>query len=513
MVAKKPKVKEAMTEARWTHSKEVEWSFRRWIGLSALAIAGVLLLGGCASSGQVGTSSFQEKSQTFDSSKGIQASRARSDAALSVGQSDRKERVMWGGVCLFQTEKSKNTVPVCESMAPSLQEALNKSLTEAIAAGRLKSFDLTGLGTQVADNWISKDALVMVVALTFEQVYTYPSLGKTKVNADVSAEILFVDTKANMQITASYPLGVTVVDLTDGPPDDERIKYLFKAALLGDRKTAEGKALTLEGQVIQTLEAGDAIPRALRAPVAVTAVEFGPEAENAEVLGQPYSIQKTSLDLWSDSLARSFCNFLGYRTGFPVNPYLGGAVKVSSEQSIGVVAQFTMRRVDGQAIGVTLRKPVFNITLKIDKLIAMEAALAESEYGLTKLAYGFQGHLKAVNVDTGKEVLTVPLQVPGDKKTAGNQKLSKLYEEIVTIPILTKNLEGGAINHSANWRNQLNVYIEQLAHEIAFQQDDVGKKFGILRESIQRNALRLKKQWESFVKAIGGGEWLEGVYF
>lgn len=475
-----------------TNADGIVAAIQRWFGMAALVIVGGFMFGGCATPPRL-ASAPDEKGQTFGESKGVQAGLARTTETLSVSQSARKERIAWGGVSLFQIADRTNAMPISSALLKDLQESLVQSLSQA----KFQNFELVGLGKGIADNW--SEALVMSVVLSYERIYSYPSLGKNKVHAEVSGEILFVDTKAQMQVTASYPIGSVIYDFVDGALDQEKIYFLVKQALIGKRKLADGKSTSLEGQVIQQLEGGAIAPRALRAPIAIESIEFAPKFSNALVLGKPFDLLEGQLVDWRDSWARTFCGFLAYGTGFPVNPYVGIGGKITSEQSISRAAQMTMRRVDGQMQTLTIRKPVFNLVLKLDSLNADIAKDVQGtprlteEYGLVNLSYGFTGRLVAVNADTGKEIINIPLVVPGDRKSVGNSKLADKYLTVVSIPIRVKSLDENAIDHSANWSGRMKSFLEQLAHEIAFPEEDLAKRYGVLRNSIQRNALLINQ--------------------
>lgn len=456
----------------------------RIVPVGGLLLFLVMILAGCVTAPVVKTVEFREKGQTSGESQGAQAAKARMARALAPGIQNRKERVLWGGVSVWGNDESGNNAPYCTKLASELQAVL----VEALRTCDPPSFELAGIGDGLADNWRQQDALVMVVVLSSEKVFSLPTSGQNRVNVDVMGYILFIDTKNGMQATSSYPLSVNVVDLLDHPPTEDETIAMFKTALLALDKNKSSRAYGLAGQVIETLAEGAMAPRAVRSPIAVDPVAFGPAIHAGLFLGKPFDVDVGRVAPWRDILANHLCLHLGFRSGFPVNPYTGNGSMVRTEQSLASAAQLTMRRTDGQQLSVAIPKPVLLIHLQVDALIAEESRVQPKEFALTKVAYGFHGKLRVLNADSGREIISVVIEVPGTRQTVSNSKLLKRYDDMVTVPLQTSTIEGGKVDHLGMWRSQLSRFVEQLAHEIAFPEEDVLKRFGVIRNSIQRNA-------------------------
>ena len=290
-----------------------------------------------------------------------------------------------------------------------------------------------------------------------------------------------------MQVTAAYPIGVVEADLFTGDLTDDHKARLASEALSGTRRTAEGKALSLCDQVVDLIEQDAVVPRSLFPPVAVARVELGDGLSRGDVSGKGIALDASRVQAWGDILASAFSSYLGANSGFPVNPYTGGAMAIGSDSTLSAAAQITMRRTDNQQLNATLRKPTYIFKLRITQLHATESKDSKQTF-LAVMDYGFSGSLTVLDADRGSQVLVLPIDIPGRSGGGIPSKLARKYKEITAVNVRRDRLASGDVDHAEYWRGRIEEFLLQLAREITFPEEDLGKRFDPVRQKVRRNA-------------------------
>jgi hypothetical protein len=463
----------------------------RPFALTTVISALVVTLTGCVSTLDVKSTNTDLKSaSSYLASKGVTNAQDRIEAQLAESSQKRRERVFWGGVAVAGgNEDPEKNLPLCANAG--LLHEFEESIGEKLRAVNPALFDLqnTGAGPARADNWKNQDALVMMLVLVSENRLCQPdsgTVGNYRAGIQVMGQLLFFDTSQNMQVTASYPLGVVQGGFYSTVPSDAEFAALAKDALLSADRTAEGKALSLRDQFLDQLAGRTLVPRAWRAPVAVGAVSFAVTCQKASVPGGTRELPETLLSRWSQQFASAFVNYLGTGSGLAVNPYTaGGELAVAKDRTLSAAATLTMRTTDRKMHNASLKPPRMLFNLQIASLSCAVSDL--STRFKTILNYGFCGELTVVNPDTGATLLSLPLQIPVSKDTQLPRQLSEKYAKIAAVTPPKAIADRGEVDHVFWWQDLVDRSLTQLAREIAFEEEDLAHRFSSVREELRRS--------------------------
>jgi hypothetical protein len=411
-------------------------------------------------------------------------------AQLVEASQKRRERVFWGGVAIVGGDQdARKTLPLCSG--GNLLGAFEKSLGEKLRSVAPPLFDLqnTGGGPAKADNFKDQDALVMVVALVSENRFCQPDpivAGKYRGVIKITAQLLFLDAGRNLQVTASYPLGIAQMGLYSAVPGDSDFAELAEAALMSDQRTSDGKPLSLRDQFLDQLARRTIVPRAWRQPIAVGGVSFSAGCQKTSV---PGGVQEFPPDLfvrWSDQFANTFVNYLGTGSGLAVNPYHpGGELAVAKDPVLSAVGSLTMRTTDRQMLNASLKPPRMVFSLQIDRLTC--SVNKRSTMFLNVMDYGFCGTLSVVNPDTGANLMSLPFEIPVSKASKLPRQLAEKYAGISAVKLLKEIVQKGQVDHAYWWQESVDLFLLQLAREIVFPEEDLGHRFIGLREQLNRS--------------------------
>lgn len=327
----------------------------------------------------------------------------------------------------------------------------------------------------------------MMLVLASENRFCQPSslVGNYRAGVQVMGQLLFFDTSQNMQVTASYPLGVVQGGFYSTTPSDADFAALAKDALMSADRTSGGKALSLRDQFLDQLAGRTLVPRAWRPPVAVGAVSFAATCQKTDVPGGTQELPETLLARWSQQFANAFANYLGAGSGLAVNPYTaGGELAVAKDRALSAAATLTMRTTDRKMHNASLKSPRMLFNLHVASL----SCSASDRSVMTKplLNYGFRGELTVVNPDTGANLLSLPLQIPAPKDSKLPRPLLEKYAKIAEVTV--RNVaDTREIDHAFRWQEMIDHSLTQLAREIAFEEEDLGHRFSTVREELRRS--------------------------
>lgn len=450
----------------------------------------LLFLAGCATTTKhdwsVGPT---ERGQTFLESKGAQAGKERLAKTAVIIQN--REDVRWGGVAVV-TENGQALAPMAGAKLEEFQNNLIRSLKGAV---NIPGFNLLGLGDALTDNErLSKAPITFMVVIQHERMTTTPVLDTQKVRFDVIGQMIFLDNKSAMQLTAAYPVAVGVEDL--GNPDPSE---LIRMALHTDKKAPDGKAISLVGQVMELLSNEAISPRAVFPPISVLPVMVGSgqvELNIGMFSGSKLQVDKATVPQdvaarWPDELGRTFATFLGANTGLPLNPYTtaGGATALKDDTVLSIASSFTMRQADNQQTYSKLTPPRYLLSVEFLSLTCMESDdKAKRKTFQTSVNYGFDVVVSLKNADTGKEVDRVAIKLEHGGKNLG--ALARKYGGISEF-VLKRQQSDGPVDPEVikvNLRPFLDEFMLQLAREVAYPEEDLLKRFEKFRALIKRNA-------------------------
>ena len=484
------------------HIFAIRWHLPRLVTVLQLVFLGTIssalfaTLTGCVSTLETKRPDIDPSAtsaSTYLASKGVTHAQDRIEAQLAESSQKRRERVFWGGVAIAGgNEDPERNLPLCANA--SLLHEFEQSVGEKLRSVTSTNFDLqnTGAGPARADNWKDQDALVMMVVLVSERRLCQQDTGKYsklagnyRAGIQVLGHLLFCDTSQNMQVTASYPLGVVQSGFYSTPPSDADFAALAKDALMSADRTADGKALSLRDQFLDQLAGRTLVPRAWRSPVAVWAVSFAAACQKTDVPGGAQELPESLLARWSQQFANGFVNYLGTGSGLAVNPYTaGGELAVAKDRVLSAAATLTMRTTDRKMHNASLKPPRMLFNLHVASLSC--AVSDRSVMSNPLLNYGFRGELTVVNPDTGANLLSLPLQIPAPKDSKLPQPLLEKYAKIAKVNVLDV-VDTRGLDHAFWWQNKIDRSLLQLARETAFEKDDLGHRFSALREELKRS--------------------------
>jgi hypothetical protein len=477
------------------HTTSVRCHFPRLVHVLQLMFLSVItsalfaILTGCVSTiKDEPTNTNLQRTSSYLVSEGVTHSHERIEADLAESSQMRRERVFWAGIAIAGGDKEV-LLPLC-SDAKLLHE-FEQSVNEKMRSVNPAHFDLqnTGAGPARDDNWKDQDALVMMLVLVSENRFCQPDPvveGKFRGRIKITGHMLFLDASKNMQVTASYPLGVAQLKLFTVVPGDTDFAELAKAALMSDERTADGKALSLRDQFLDQLAGRTLVPRAWRAPVAVSAVSFSAACQKTALPGGMQEISEDLLARWSQQFANTFVNYLGTGSGLAVNPYtIGGESAIAKDRVLSAAASLTMRTTDRKLRNASLKPPRMVFNLHIDQLTC--SVNQRSTMFLNILDYGFYGKLTVVTPDTGANLLSLKLQIPATKGSKLPRQLAEKYADITAVSLLKEVVEKGQVDNAYWWQDRIDLYLVQLAREIVFEEEDLGHRFSAIREELKRS--------------------------
>lgn len=457
-------------------------------GASSWLVIGFVsvMLGGCVGTGpdSRNLNTNTQKSASYLDSAGITNSQKRISDNLAESRKKRREQVSWGGVAVFGNKAEGKDLPISSKLVAEFQE----SLVNKLRAIRPANLDLKNLGSGVADNFRSQDALIMVVALQTE----YPShrpdpflAGKTRGEMTIKGQLIFLDSKKDMQLVANYPVGITQREVFDGEPSRADFSKLANTALMGSDRFPDGRAASLSDQVADLLAGNAIVPRAAFPPVEVSSVSFAPACLIANTPHDPVNIPAETLARWSDEFALAFGNYLGTGSGFAVNPYLpGGGKDIAPDRVLNAARQITMRNVDGQQRNVRLKSPTLIFKVELTSLHSVRNEKDSNKYKAEYLNYCISGKLSVHNADTQRLVQEVTIDWPSSPTQRLPAKLASKYMENSkrSFP------PGYPVDHLDVWQTKLDLFLKQLALEIAYPEEDLARRFENLRSQLKLNA-------------------------
>lgn len=100
--------------------------------------------------------------------------------------------------------------------------------------------------------------------------------------------------------------------------------------------------------------------------------------------------------------------------------------------------------------------------------------------------YGMSGTLTVINPDFPEQrqlIQRVPIEFPASKKNKLPSELADKYSQLCHH-YFTNDQFGGPIDHEQIWRNKIDIFLMQLAREIAFSQEDIAQRFGCVRTKL-----------------------------
>ena len=461
---------------------------------SSMCLGLLCIVAGCVSAPELKSTEYYtsrntlQAGSTYLESKGV--ARSQAHMVQSAPSPKVRDRVFWGGVAIAGPDITRNArLPICSD--DILLKKFETALTEKLRGLTCPLFDLQNIGAGPAnsDNWKDLDGLIMMVALSGEDTFCQPSPtinGQESYRAKlkITGQLLFLDAKGKLQVTASFPIGVSQLGIYKTQPGSQQFSGLAEDALLSERRAQDNKPISLRDQIIDQLAGTTVVPRAFRDPIAVGGVRFLQSClEGGNSVGGRCPTQE-QLEKWASKFGNSFANYLGTGNGLAVNPY--GSGTVAENKLANVASSLTLRTTDSKMQNATLAPPRLVFEVAINQLSRSENP-SSGQYTLV-YDYGFGGNLKVLNPDTGgAEVLSLPIQVPAPKGAKLPKGLTDKYASIAANKILRETVEGGQVDHSYLWQQSVDSYLLQLAREIAFEEEDIGKRFGGLREQLKRS--------------------------
>jgi hypothetical protein len=287
-----------------------------------------------------------------------------------------------------------------------------------------------------------------------------------------------------MQLVANYPVGITQRDVFDREPSAVEFSTVAKTALMGSERFRDGSAASLSDQVADLLAGNAVVPRAIFPPIAVAPVALGPDCSVANTPHGPVDIPPETIVRWSDEFALALGSYLGTGSGFAVNPYLpGGSQDIRSDRVLSAARQITLRSVGNQQRNVTLKVPTLIFKVEVSSLRTIRNE-KESNPSAEYVNYCISGRLLVVNGDTGQRVQEVRLEWPPSPSLRLPAKLASKYMEQSRKSFTL----GQPVDQIDVWQTKIDLFLRQLAREIAFPEEDLARRFEDLRSQIRHNA-------------------------
>ncbi len=452
-------------------------------------VAWVFLIQGCAGPdvnfGSVAVSS--NASASYMDSNGIQKSSeriARKQQLIDV-QTNRRERVFFGGVSVFGNGLEAKDLPICSALRDDLQNEL---------LGRLKNltpanFEIANLGSGFNESLTSHDGLFMVLSLVGENAQTDKILqGKIRGQVSIFGQLMFLDAKRENQLVASYPLGIFESDLFDSPPSHSQLTELAKMGMVGSKNSDPSKAVSICDQVEGLLKNQAVAPRAIFAPIEVSPITFSLASEEVQTPDGNIMISNDQLTKWSDELSARFSGYLGTGSGLAINPYLPGGERRMGNNRVTQYASrtFAMRR--GNAGDILAKLPVPSLLINFEVTSMFVKLDDKKSDAYTKIVdYCFTGILVAKRPLTGEVICELPIEFPVVHSKGLPRQLVKVYQGLVEKTYSTDMLSSHP-NHGAILAEKLDLILNQIAREIAFPEEDIASRFGKLRGDVKLNA-------------------------
>ncbi len=422
-----------------------------------------------------------EKKSNYLESVGITESNKR----LASKSGQVRERVAWNGVAVFVAGIESQDLPI----GSALKEELNTNLVERLTGIVPGHFEL-----DLMDSGSNVSPLKAVLALVSESAVTLTGSGTSTSDGmySIFGDLLFLDSKDNMQVVSSYPVGCTVITNFALAASGAQFSELARIAMTGTNRLTDGSPLSICDQVIDLIAKDSVTPRGFQPPIQVSRLVF----TNCEIASVPQgivNINPDSLIRWSDDFGYRFSGYLGTGSGLPVNPYLpegkqtGEAAGVMERDRIlGRSVQIAINRNgQNQLVAARLPKPRLLIQIEIHQL---HAALNENESTMFSktVDYGMSGTLTVINPDFPEQrqlIQRVPIEFPASKKNKLPSELADKYAQLCHH-YFTNDQFGGPIDHEQIWRNKIDIFLMQLAREIAFSQEDIAQRFGCVRTKL-----------------------------
>ena len=456
-------------------------AMKSWLVIGLTSV----VLGGCVAPApdNRNLNANTQKSASYLDSAGVTNSQKRISQNLAESMEKRREQVSWGGVAVFGNKAEGEDLPISSKLVAEFQEALVKKLR----AIRPANLDLKNLGSGVADNLRSQDALIMVVALQTEYSNHRPDpflTGKIRGEMTIKGQLLFLDSKKDMKLVANYPVGITQREAFGGEPSLADFSKLATTALMGSERFPDGRPASLSDQVTDLLAGNAVVPRATFPPAEVSSVTFAPACLIANTPHGPVNIPAETLARWSDEFALAFGSYIGTGSGFAVNPYLpGGGKDITPDRVLNAARRITMRTVDGQQRNVRLKSPTLIFKVEMTNLRSIRNE-KNSNQKAECVNYCISGKLRVVNNDTGQLVQQVPLEWPPSPSQRLSAELIGKYMKQSEKRLFL----GDSADHIDIWQTKLDLFLKQLAREIAFPEEDLARRFENLRSQLKLNA-------------------------
>lgn len=489
-----------MIEARQTHSKEVGWSFRRWIGLSVLSIAGVLLLGGCASAPAPRQALADQQGKGFDNSEIL----AERRAVISGAAGETRPRVVWLGVSttvvnseLTQRFPYLNRLPggvlgkgeASKSTFVDWDIGIQREFKKRRDENRpFPAFDLIDAQDQ------RKSDIGLALLLNKETWREEQLIENYRQEYSLLGQVVFID-QENQQLLSSYPISVVKVDSKDGKKTDEEIAEQVRLLVFGNDQNSFSPE-TLLGQFISALE-----KRALQVKpetcFETLSVSFDPACEiplyrdaleltSEAIVKVKYT--KDELDEWASNIGPVFSSYLCrgvLPSGDPVvmNPFIS---KQSGKDNI-LSLQFqkgASRTLSGDgSLSLKLKPATRSFALEIKSLNCEVDPKFTGKY-VVNLIFGFKGKLLVRN-----PVEEVVFETDLDASLDGFKKLPKNLQEDYwqfTRRKMTPDLfKSGSYDSKWTWQNSLDNFLDGLTSQIFGEKYDAHGQFKLLRKNLK----------------------------
>jgi hypothetical protein len=429
----------------------------------------------------------ERKSNYLDSAAIASSSKRIAD---KDNHADISEKVAWNGVSVFGNGLESNDLPFGSKLKPQLAKALSE---------KLQKVNPIHFSLDLVDTAGEAGPLKSVLALISESVSTHADAlqpGKITARYSIYGDLLFLDSKNDMQVVSSYPVGSTVADTYETMPTALQTMELAKMAMFSTNRLSDGSAFSICDQVADLMAEDCVTPRALTLPIQVGQLRF----QNCEVATTPQGdvhISPDTLARWADEFGFRFAGYLGSGSGLPINPYLPGGDKAANDAGslerdrvLSASVQIAIRRNgQDQLVQAKLPRPRFMLQLQIQSLHAAVNTKESTMFSKT-VNYGFTGKLVVLKpdaTDVWRAVQEYPLDFPAKKQDHLPEALVAKYEKL-SEAYFTPDQFNGAIDQAQQWHDNIDKCLMQLAREIAFPGEDLGKRFGSLRTKIKLNA-------------------------
>lgn len=487
-----------MAQAGWSDLDSATSSLKRWLGLSVLAIVG-MLLGGCAT-GPRQASAVQE-GKGFDNSEIL----AERRAVISGAAGTTRPRVVWLGVSttVVNSElaqrfpyldrlsggvlgKGGETKSTFVDWDIGIQREFKKRRDENRP---FPSFDLIDAQEQ------RKSDIGLALLLNKEAWREEPLIeGKYRQEYTLLGQVVFID-QENQQLLSSYPISVKLVDSKDGKKTDEEITEQVRQLVFG-KDQGSFSPETFLGMFVSALD-----KRALQVKpetcFETLTVTFDPACENPvyrdalDVLSKPIAQVKFTaeeLNEWASEVGPVFSGHMG-RGVLPsgdlvvMNPFIS---KKSGRDNI-LNLQFqkgASRALNGDGpLSLKLKSATRSFVLEIKGLNCEVDPKWTGKY-VVNLIYGFRGRLLMQN-PVGEVVFETDLDVSleGFKKLPKN--LREDYWMYTRRKMIPDQFEAGAYDSKWTWRHSLDSYLDGLTSQMFGESYDTNGQFKPLRKNLK----------------------------